>query len=86
MQNRGYCQEDPICNSGKASASPAASDIPGGRWKAAAAGAFISLCTEILQLPFPSRASDVDDLILNTLGVVVGYGIFAAVKWIRKGG
>ena len=55
-------------------------------WKAAAAGAFISLCTEILQLPFPSRASDVDDLILNTLGVIVGYGIFAAVKWIRKGG
>ena len=55
-------------------------------WKVAAAGAFISLCTEILQLPFPSRASDVDDLILNTLGVVVGYGIFAAVKRIRKGG
>ena len=46
-------------------------------WKVAAVGAFISLCTEILQLPFPSRASDVDDLILNTLGVVVGYGIFA---------
>ena len=37
-------------------------------------------------LPFPSRASDVDDLILNTLGVVVGYGVFAAVKRIRKGG
>lgn len=53
-------------------------------WKAAAAGAFISLSTEILQLPFPSRASDVDDLILNTLGVVVGYGIFAAVKKIRS--
>jgi glycopeptide antibiotics resistance protein len=53
-------------------------------WKAAAAGAFISLCTEILQLPFPSRASDVDDLILNTLGVVVGYGIYAAVKKIRS--
>ena len=53
-------------------------------WKVVAAGAFISLCTEILQLPFPSRASDVDDLILNTLGVVVGYGIFAAVKEIRS--
>ena len=46
-------------------------------WKAAAAGAFISLCTEILQLPFPSRASDIDDLILNTIGVVVGYEIYA---------
>ena len=50
-------------------------------WKVAAVGAFISLCTEILQ---PSRASDVDELILNTLGVVVGYGIYAAVKKIRS--
>ena len=53
-------------------------------WKVAAAGAFISLCTEILQLPFPSRASDIDDLILNTLGVVAGYGIYAGVKRIRR--
>ena len=45
-------------------------------WKAAAAGALISLCIEILQLPFPSRASDIDDLIGNTIGVVVGYGIY----------
>ena len=49
-------------------------------WKAAAAGALISLCIEILQLPFPSRASDIDDLIVNTIGVVVGYGIYSAVK------
>lgn len=52
-------------------------------WKVAAAGAFISLCTEILQLPFPSRASDIDDLILNTLGVVVGYGVYAAFRRLR---
>ena len=49
-------------------------------WKVVAVGAFISLCIEILQLPFPSRASDIDDLILNTLGVAVGYGIYAACK------
>ena len=48
--------------------------------KAVAAGMLISLCTEILQLPFASRATDIDDLILNTLGVAVGYGIYAAVK------
>ena len=47
-------------------------------WKVIAGGALISLCIEILQLPFASRASDVDDLILNTLGVAVGYGIYAA--------
>ena len=52
--------------------------------KAAAVGALISLCIEILQLPFPSRASDVDDVILNTLGVVVGYGIFAAFKRLKR--
>ena len=49
-------------------------------WKVVAVGAFISLCIEILQLPFPSRASDIDDLILNTLGAAVGYGIYAACK------
>lgn len=51
--------------------------------KVVAAGAFISLCIEILQLPFSSRASDIDDLILNTLGVAVGYGIYAAVKRLK---
>ena len=48
--------------------------------KVVAAGAFISLCIEILQLPFASRASDIDDLILNTLGVIAGYGIYAFVS------
>ena len=52
--------------------------------KVAAAGAFLSLCIEILQLPFASRASDVDDLILNTLGVAIGYGIYASVKRLKQ--
>ena len=49
-------------------------------WKAAAAGALISLSIELMQLPFSARASDVDDLILNVLGVAIGYGIYAAAK------
>ena len=49
-------------------------------WKTLAAGAMLSLCIEIIQLPFSVRASDVDDLILNTLGVAVGYGIYALAK------
>ena len=53
-------------------------------WKVAAAGAMISLCIEILQLPFSGRASDVDDLILNTAGVMIGYGIYALVRAVRK--
>ena len=47
-------------------------------------GAFISLCVEILQLPFASRASDIDDLILNTFGVAVGYGIYAIINRVRS--
>jgi glycopeptide antibiotics resistance protein len=52
--------------------------------KVVAAGAFISLCIEILQLPFSSRASDIDDLILNTLGVLVGYGIYALIRQLKR--
>lgn len=52
-------------------------------WKVVAVGALISLCIEILQLPFPSRASDVDDLILNTLGVAVGYWIYAGFRRLK---
>ena len=48
-------------------------------------GVCISLCIEVLQLPFPSRASDIDDLILNTLGVALGYGIYAAVSLLKAG-
>ena len=52
-------------------------------WKVVGVGAMISFCIEIIQLPFSVRASDVDDLILNTLGVVIGYGIYAAVKHLK---
>lgn len=43
-------------------------------------GFLISLTIEVIQLPFAMRASDVDDLILNTLGCAIGYGIFALVR------
>lgn len=43
-------------------------------------GFLISLSIEIIQLPFAVRASDIDDLILNTLGVVMGYGIYRLTR------
>ena len=46
------------------------------------AGAGISLCIEIIQLPFSVRATDVDDLILNTIGVILGYGIYVLVQLV----
>ena len=52
--------------------------------KAIAAGFGSSLVIEILQLPFYSRLSDIDDLILNTLGYLMGYGIYLLVKALRQ--
>ena len=55
--------------------------------KVLAAGAGFSLTIEILQLPFFDRVSDVDDLILNSLGYALGYLIYLGVKRIidKKG-
>lgn len=51
--------------------------------KVIAAGVGISLTIEILQLPFFNRATDIDDLILNSAGFLMGYGIYlAVVRWI----
>lgn len=52
-------------------------------WKVIAAGVGVSLCIEILQLPFFDRASDIDDLILNSAGFLAGYGIYLLVKKLR---
>ena len=45
-------------------------------------GFLLSLSIEITQLPFAVRASDIDDLILNTAGCMVGYGLYALVRRI----
>ena len=52
--------------------------------KVIAAGVGFSLCIEILQLPFYDRVSDIDDLILNSLGYVIGYGLYGVVKLCKK--
>ena len=52
--------------------------------KAIMAGVGFSLCIEILQLPFYSRVSDIDDLILNSLGYVIGYFIYLWGKRMKK--
>jgi glycopeptide antibiotics resistance protein len=49
-----------------------------------AAGVGFSLCIEILQLPFYDRVSDIDDLILNTLGFLMGYGLCLGVRKLKK--
>ncbi len=47
-------------------------------------GFLISLTIEIIQLPFAVRASDVDDLILNTLGCMIGYGILSLCRLCKR--
>ncbi len=52
--------------------------------KVISAGVGVSLCIEILQLPFYGRASDVDDLLLNSFGFVMGYLLYLLAKLISK--
>ena len=53
-------------------------------WKVLAAGAGFSLCIELMQLPFFDRVSDIDDLLLNTLGFAAGYGIWLLCRFIGR--
>lgn len=48
--------------------------------KVIAAGVGVSLCIELMQLPFFDRATDIDDLILNSVGFLAGYGIYLLAK------
>lgn len=52
--------------------------------KVIAAGVGFSLAIEILQLPFYDRVTDIDDLILNSLGFLLGYGIYLLAKRSKK--
>ena len=54
-------------------------------WKVLLAGAGLSLVIEMIQLLFPGSVTDIDDLILNTAGAAIGYGIYKLVShYIRK--
>jgi glycopeptide antibiotics resistance protein len=54
-------------------------------WKAFLAGFGVSLCIELLQLPFYTRVSDVDDLILNTVGFMIGYLLYLLIRLLKQG-
>ena len=53
-------------------------------WKIIAAGVGFSLLIEILQLPVYDRVSDIDDLILNSVGYLTGYLIYLLIKTLKK--
>ena len=52
--------------------------------KVIAAGVGVSLCIELLQLPFFDRVTYIDDLILNSLGFLIGYGICLLLRKYKK--
>lgn len=53
-------------------------------WKVIAAGVGTSLSIEILQLLFFDRVTDIDDLILNSAGYLLGYGIYLLIQKVKK--
>ena len=53
-------------------------------WKTVLVGAGFPLLIEITQLPFYDRCSDVDDLILNTTGIMIGALIYFGVKQMKS--
>ena len=53
-------------------------------WKVILAGIGFSLLIELIQLPFYDRVSDIDDLILNSMGYFTGYGIYLLIKRTRR--
>lgn len=51
----------------------------GSIWKTICAGAGLSFLIEISQLLFYERCSDIDDLLLNTIGVIIGAFVFFGI-------
>lgn len=47
-------------------------------------GVGLSLAIELLQLPFFDRVTDIDDLLLNTLGFAMGYGLVFLLRRKKK--
>ncbi len=53
-------------------------------WRTVAWGFLISLLIEVLQYCFAAGVSEIDDLVLNTVGTAVGYGLYDMQKERKK--
>jgi glycopeptide antibiotics resistance protein len=49
-------------------------------WRVALVAVLISTAIELLQIPIPGRAADVDDVILNTVGAVLVYAVWRVLQ------
>ena len=53
-------------------------------WKVLLIGSCISISIELFQLLFQKGCCDVDDVIHNTLGCMIGYGLFSLIRCAVK--
>ncbi|MBR2860249.1 MAG: VanZ family protein [Clostridia bacterium] len=53
-------------------------------WKVVLAGVGFTVLIEVFQLPFFERVTDIDDLILNSAGFILGYGIYLLATKKRR--
>ena len=53
-------------------------------FKVIGAGVGVTLFIEILQLFFFDRATDIDDIILNSLGYLIGYAVYLLFGRVRR--
>lgn len=50
-------------------------------------GAALSVSIELIQLTIPTRATDVDDVIFNTIGTAIGAAFMVvAQRWLKRNG
>jgi glycopeptide antibiotics resistance protein len=47
-------------------------------------GLFLSLVIEFLQYAFGTGISEADDLILNTLGALIGYALYRLIHKLKR--
>ncbi len=49
-------------------------------WRAIPAAAAVSIAIELIQVPIPGRAADIDDVILNVAGAALAYGAWRLLR------
>ena len=49
-------------------------------WRVILAAAAFSVAIELIQLPIPGRAADIDDVILNVAGASLAYGVWRLLQ------
>ena len=54
-------------------------------WRVALLALLVSSAIELTQLLVPDRSADIDDVIVNVAGAMVGYLVFRLVQFARRG-